>query len=165
MILQNINVLITMTSSKSTSFVTVTGEIWITRGVLQYSRTPITTLLQSQTLSLRRISVEDQSTTHLKDRSCSTRRIWCLRKQDQINMTIIRQSFQGGTHEKDIESHSRSTSLTKKKLCFSIVSLLTVMTIQLLELNDCRTSNIEFFVWILIGPTSVFDSDQNLSIR
>ena len=77
--------------SEIISFVTVTGEIWITRRVLQYSRTSITTLLQSQTLSLRRISVEDQSTTHLKDRSCSTRRIWYLRKQDRINMTTIRQ--------------------------------------------------------------------------
>ena len=64
-------------------------------------------------------------------------------------------------HE-EYESHWRSTRLTKRKSYFSIVSLLLDTTIQLRELSGCRTPNIGFFVWMLMGLKSLFDSDQNL---
>ena len=110
------------------------------------SFTEIGIMYCSLTLSLRRIPVEDQSTANLNDRSCSSRRRRCLRKQDKRNMVAIRRYFQGGTNKKDTECHWRSTILAKRKSCFSIASLLKDMTIQLRELSGSRTPNIGFFV-------------------
>ena len=62
---------------------------------LKYKRSPTTSQKTNYvftsilTLSLRRIPVEAQSTTHLKDRSCSSRRRRYLRKQDNQSTTII----------------------------------------------------------------------------
>ena len=69
-----------------------------------------------------------------------------LQKADKVNMTAIRQSFQGGTNKKDTESHWRSTILAKRKSCFSIASLLKDTTFQLRKLSGCRTPNSGFFV-------------------
>ena len=38
------------------------------------------------------------------------------------------------------------------------------MTVQLHELNGCRTPNIGFFVSVLMGSRNLFDSDKNLPI-
>ena len=95
-----------------------------------------------------RIAVEGQSTANLNDRSCSSRRRRCFRKQDRKNMAAIRPFFQGGTNKKDTEGLWQSTILAKKKSCFSIASLLKDMTIQLHELNDCRTPNIWVENWM-----------------
>ena len=65
----------------------------------------------------------------------------------------------------DYQSSLRSTTLAKKKSCFSIASLLKDMTIRLRKLNVCRTPNIGSFVWMLMGPTSLFDSDQKLPLH
>ena len=155
-ILQNINVLIAMPSPKSGSFIAVS-----THGVLQHSRRPIAILLQSLTLSLRRIPVEDQNMMPPKDRWCFSRRRRCYKR----NMAAIRRCFQGGTNKKDTESHWRSTISAKRKSCFSIGSLLKDTTFQPRELSGCRTPNIGFFVWMLMGLKSLFDSDQNLPLH
>ena len=97
-------------------------------------------------LSLRRIPVEDQRTAKLNDRSSSSRRRRCLRKQDKKNMAAIRRCFQGGTNKKDTEGHWWSTILARKKSCFTIGSLLRDMIIQPHELNGYKTPNIGFFV-------------------
>ena len=51
--------------------------------------------------------------------------------------------------------------LAKRKSCFSIASLLNDTTNQLRKLSGCRTPNIGFFVWMLmgfdLGPTSHLD--------
>ena len=65
---------------------------------------------------------------------------------NMANMAAIRRHFQGGTNKKDTESHWRSTTLAKRRSCFSIASLLKDTTVQLRELSGCRTSNIGFFV-------------------
>ena len=64
---------------------------------------------------------------------CRRRR--CLRKQDSQSTAAIQRFSQDGMHKKGTESHWRSTILAKRKLCFSIASLLKDMTIQLHELN------------------------------
>ena len=109
-------------------------------------RKRITTVLESLALSSRRIPVEDQNTANLNDRSCSSRRRRCLRKQDKVNMAAIRRYFQGGKNKKDTEGHWRSTISARKKLCFTMASLLNDMILQLHELNGYRTPNIGFFV-------------------
>ena len=116
-ILQNFNGLIAIVSRKDWnsfpgkwgSFIAVAVEIWSTSGVLRQPRRLISTFLQSLVLSLRRIPLEEQSSANLNDRSCSTRRSRCFRKQDKVNMATIRESFQGGTNKNDTESHWRST--------------------------------------------------------
>ena len=141
------------------------GEIWSTGGLLQQPRLLIVTFLQSLALSLTRIPVEDQSTAHLNDRSCSSRRRRCLREQDSQSMAAIQRFSQNGMHKKDTEGHWRSTILAKKISCFTIASLLKDMTFQLHELNGYRTPNIGFFVWMLMGPRNLFDSDKNLPMH
>ena len=164
-ILQNINVLIAIPVRKSGSLIAVATEIWSVRRVLQHSRRPIATLLQSLALSYRRIPVEDQNMVLLKDRWCSSERNRCYTKQDKANTETIRRYFQGGTTKKSTESHWRSIKFAKKKLCFSIASLLKDSTIRLRELSGCRMPNIRFFVWMLMSPKSLFDSDQNLQLH
>ena len=73
-----------------------TSLSWSTSGVRQQPRRLIATLLQSLALSLRRIPVENQSTAHLKDRSCSSRRRRCLRKRDNQSPAAIQRFSQGG---------------------------------------------------------------------
>ena len=126
--------------------ITLPHESASTSGVLQQLRKQIATILQSLALSLRKIPVEDQSTSHLNDRSCSSRRRRCLRKQDSQSTEAIQRFSQDSMHKKDTEGHWLSTMLAKKKSCFAIASLLKDMTIQLHELNDYRTPNIGFFV-------------------
>ena len=65
----------------------------------------------------------------------------------------------------DYRSSFRSTTLAKKKSCFSIASLLKDMTIRLRKLNGCRTPNIGSFVWMLMGTRNLFDSDQKLPLH
>ena len=163
-ILQNINVLIAMLSPRSGSFVAVAGKFWSTRWVLQHFkklRFNFNLLLCHQ----RRIPVEDQNMVSLNDKWCSTRRSTCLRKQDKVKMVTIQQSFQGGTSKKETESHWRSTILAKRKSCFTIASLLKDTTFQPHELNGYRTPNIEFFVWMLMDPRNLFDSDKNVPLH
>ena len=116
-------------------------------------------------LSLRRIPVEHQNMVHLKDRWCFSRRSICLRKQEKRNIRVIRRFAQDGMHKKNTKICWRSTILAKKKSCFSIASLMKDTTFQLRELNGYRTPNIGFFVWMLMGPKSLFDSDQNLPLH
>ena len=59
----------------------------------------------------------------------------------------------------------RSTMLAKEKSFFSIASLLKDTTLQLRKLSGCRTPNIGFFAWLLVGLTRLFDSDQNLPLH
>ena len=159
---KNFNVLVAVPLTKSVLFIAVAGEIWSTSGVLQ-PKALIATLLQSLALSLRRIPVEDPSTAHLKDRSCSSRRRRCLRKQDSQSTGANRRLSKDGMHKKDTEIRWESTILAKRKLCFSIATLLKDTTTQLHELNGYRTPNIGSFVYMLMGPKCLFDSDQNLS--
>ena len=72
-------------------------------------------------------------------------------------MAAIRRYFQGGTTKKNTESHWRPI-LAKRRSCFSIASLLKDTTIQLRELSVCRTPNIGFFICMLCGPKSLFDT-------
>ena len=132
-----------------------------------WSRTTLqkTNLLQSLALSLRRIPVEDQNMVSLKDRWCSTGGSICWRKRDKLNTETIRRYFQGGTNKKDTESHWRSTTLAKRKSCFSIGWLLKDTAVQQRKLNGCRTPNIGVFVWMLMGLKSLFDRDQNLPLH
>ena len=164
-ILHNSNVLIAIPLRKSGSFIAVAGEIWNTSGVLQEPRRLIATILQSLALSLIWIPVEDQSTAHLNDRSCSSERRRCLRKQDSQSTAAIQRFSPDGMHKKDTEGHWRSTILAKKKSCFTIASILKYMTIQLHELTGYRTPNIGLHVWMLMGPRNLFDSDQKLSMH
>ena len=83
---------------------------------------------------------------HLKDRSCSSRQRRCSRKQDNQSMAAIQRFWHDEMHKKDTKDHWRSTMLAKKKSCFTIALLSKDMTIQLHELNGCRTPNIGFFV-------------------
>ena len=55
--------------------------------------------------------------------------------------------------------------MAKRKSCFSIASLLKDTTKQLRKLNGFRTPHIGFFVAMLMGLKSLFDSDQNLPLR
>ena len=48
--------------------------------------------------------------------------------------------------QENTEGHWRSTTLAKRKSCFSIASLLKDTILQLRKLNACRTPNIGFFV-------------------
>ena len=135
--------------------------MWSTSGVLQQTRRRIATLLQSLALSSRRNPVEDENRVCLKDRWCSTGRSRCSWKQNKVNMETIRQSLQGGTNKNDTESHWQSTG----KSCFSIASLFNDTTVQPHELKGCRTPNIGFFVWMLMGLNILFDSDMNLPMH
>ena len=151
-ILQKSNVLITIPLRKSGSLLAVAGEIWSTSRVLQQPRRLIATILQSLALSLRRILLEDESTAILNDKSCSSRQRRCLRKQHSQNTGTIQRFLHDDMQKKDTEIRWRSTILAKKKLCFTIASLLNDMIAQLHELNGYRTPNIGSFVWMLMGP-------------
>ena len=85
-----------------------------------------------------------------------------LEKARQKNMAAIRRYFQGGTNNKDTVGHWRSTIPAKKKSCFTIASLVKDMMKLPHELNGYRTPNIGFFVWMLMGPRNLFDSDKIL---
>ena len=56
------------------------------------------------------------------------------------------------TREPYTEILWQSTILARTKLYFTIASLLNDMIVQLHELNDYRTPNIGFFVWMLMHP-------------
>ena len=129
-----------------------------------YNRRPIATSFRSLALSFWRIPVEDQNMVLLNDRWCFSGRNRCLRKQDKANMGAIQRYSQGGTTKKSTESW-RSTILAKRKSCFSIASRLQDTTFQLRELNGYRTPNIGFFVWMLMGLKSLFDSDKNFPLH
>ena len=101
----------------------------------------------------------------LKDKWCSSERNRCYTKQDKANTETVRRYLQGGTTKKSTESHWRSIKFAKRKSCFSIASLLKDTTIRLRELSGCRTPNIGFFVWMLMGLKSLFHSDQNLPLH
>ena len=120
---------------------------------LKYKRSPTSTQKAhgeytsiSLALSLRRILLEDQSTAILNDKSCSSRQRRCLRKQHSQNTGTIQRFLHDDMQKKDTEIRWRSTILAKKKLCFTIASLLNDMIAQLHELNGYRTPNIGFFV-------------------
>ena len=87
----------------------------------KYKRSPFTTQKANDDfssmpgfLSLSRTSLENQSTANLNDKSCSSRRRRCLRKQDKKNMAAFRRFFQDGMHKKDTEGHWRSRILAKR---------------------------------------------------
>ena len=87
--LQNFNVLIAIPLRKSGIICAVAGEIWSTSGVLQQTRRRITTVLQSVALS-------GPKHGNLNDKSCSSRRRRCLRKQDSKSTGTIQRFSHGG---------------------------------------------------------------------
>ena len=128
---------------------------------LKYKRSPTTTKKPNNDYtSIPGFVIKKNSTLgpkhgNLNDKSCSSRRRRCLRKQDKKNMAAIRRYFQGGKNKKDTEGHWRGTILAKRTSSFSIASVLKDMTLQLHELNGYRTP----------GHQKLFDSDQNLSMH
>ena len=63
------------------------------------------TILQSLALSLRRIVLEDQSTVHLNDKLCSSRRRRCLRKQDSQSTTILERWYADKRYRGSLAEH------------------------------------------------------------
>ena len=141
-----------------------TSLSWSTSGVRQQPRKLIATLLQSLALSLRRIPVEDQSTAHLKDRSCSSRPKRCLRKRDNQSPAAIQRFSQGGVW---------GPSAFKRRIqCLAFCNRSAPVAEKSCLSRVMRWQNMTFFSPILCSANEsrypfcayLFDSNQNLSM-
>ena len=75
--------------------------------------------------------------------------------------TILSRWYEQEEYRKSLAEHNINE---KEIMLFDRIALKDT-TFQLRELTGCRTPNIGFFVWILMGLKRLFDSDQNLPLR
>ena len=131
---------------------------------LKYSRSPTTLKANNDYTSILGIVIKKNSTRGPKHGQ-SERQIMFFKAKEMLKTarkekhgshpTILSRWYEQEKYRDSLAKHDIG-----EKSCSSIASLLKDTTIQLRELNGCRTPNIGYFVW-LMGPKSIFDSEKD----